>query len=136
MDEIERLAALEGAEINKAKEILAYEVTKNVHGEAAAEEAQKAARALFAGGGQEGSIPTTKMDKATFEGEGVGLLNLLKEVGLTSTTSEGRRRVEQGGVTLNEVAVKDVRYNVTLQDFQDNQLKIRKGKKKFHLIEL
>ena len=136
MDEIERLAALEGAEINKAKEILAYEVTKNVHGETAAEEAQKAARALFAGGGQEGSIPTTKMDKATFEGEGVGLLNLLKEVGLTSTTSEGRRLVEQGGVTLNEVAVKDVRYNVTLQDFQDNQLKIRKGKKKFHLIEL
>ena len=99
MDEIERLAALEGAEINKAKEILAYEVTKNVHGEAAAEEAQKAARALFAGGGQEGSIPTTKMDKATFESEGVGLLNLLKEVGLTSTTSEGRRLVEQGGVT-------------------------------------
>ena len=136
MDEIERLAALEGAEINKSKEILAYEVTKNVHGEAAAEEAQKAARALFAGGGQEGSIPTTKMDKATFESEGVGLLNLLKEVGLTSTTSEGRRLVEQGGVTLNEVAVKDVRYNVTLQDFQDNQLKIRKGKKKFHLIEL
>lgn len=136
MDEVERLASLEGAEINKAKEILAYEVTKNVHGEAAAEEAQKAARALFAGGGQEGSIPTTKMDTQTFEGDGVGLLNLLKEVGLTSTTSEGRRLVEQGGVTLNEVAVKDVRYNVTLKDFQDNQLKIRKGKKKFHLIEL
>ncbi len=136
MDEVERLSSLEGAEINKAKEILAYEVTKNVHGEAAAEEAQKAARALFAGGGQEGSIPTTKMDAQTFEGDGVGLLNLLKEVGLTSTTSEGRRLVEQGGVTLNEVAVKDVRYNVTLKDFQDNQLKIRKGKKKFHLIEL
>lgn len=136
MDEVERLSSLEGAEINKAKEILAYEVTKNVHGEAAAEEAQKAARALFAGGGQEGSIPTTKMDAKTFEGDGVGLLNLLKEVGLTSTTSEGRRLVEQGGVTLNEVAVKDVRYNVTLKDFQDNQLKIRKGKKKFHIVEL
>lgn len=136
MDEVERLASLEGAEINKAKEILAYEVTKNVHGEAAAEEAQKAARALFAGGGQEGSIPTTKMDVQTFEGDGMGLLNLLKEVGLTSTTSEGRRLVEQGGVTLNEVAVKDVRYNVTLKDFQDNQLKIRKGKKKFHIVEL
>ena len=136
MDEVERLSSLEGAEINKAKEILAYEVTKNVHGEAAAEEAQKAARALFAGGGQEGSIPTTKMDAQTFEGDGVGLLNLLKEVGLTSTTSEGRRLVEQGGVTLNEVAVKDVRYNVTLKDFQDNQLKIRKGKKKFHIVEL
>lgn len=136
MDEVERLSSLEGAEINKAKEILAYEVTKNVHGEAAAEEAQKAARALFAGGGQEGSIPTTKMGAKTFEGDGVGLLNLLKEVGLTSTTSEGRRLVEQGGVTLNEVAVKDVRYNVTLKDFQDNQLKIRKGKKKFHIVEL
>ena len=136
MDEVERLANLEGAEINKAKEVLAYEVTKNVHGEAAAAEAQKAARALFAGGGQEGSIPTTKMNAADFEGDGIGLLNLLKNVGLTSTTSEGRRLVQQGGVSLNEVAIKDPRYSVTLADFTDNQLKIRKGKKKFHLIEL
>lgn len=136
MDEVERLANLEGAEINHAKEVLAFEVTKNVHGEEAAAEAQKAARALFAGGGQEGSIPTTEMATADFEGDGVGLLNLLKEVGLTSTTSEGRRLVEQGGVTLNEKAVTDVRYNVTAADFEDNQLKIRKGKKKFHLIKL
>ena len=136
MDEVERLASLEGAEINKAKEVLAFEVTKNVHGTEAAEEAQKAARALFAGGGQEGSIPTTQMTPADFDGEGIGLLNLLKQVGLTSTTSEGRRLVEQGGVSLNDAAINDVHYNVTLSDFVDNQLKIRKGKKKFHIVEL
>ena len=136
MDEVERLANLEGAEINHAKEVLAFEVTKNVHGEEAAVEAQKAARALFAGGGQEGSIPTTEMSEADFAGDGIGLLTLLKDVGLTSTTSEGRRLVEQGGVTLNEKAVSDARYNVTTADFEDGQLKIRKGKKKFHLIKL
>lgn len=136
MDEVERLSSLEGAEINKAKEVLAFEVTKNVHGTEAAEEAQKAARALFAGGGQEGSIPTTQMAASDFDGDGIGLLNLLKQVGLTSTTSEGRRLVEQGGVSLNDVAVSDVHYNVTKKDFADGQLKIRKGKKKFHLIEL
>lgn len=136
MEEVDRLASLEGAEINKAKEILAYEVTKNVHGKEAAEEAQKAARALFAGGGQEGSIPTTEMAAADLEGEGIGLLNLLKQVGLTQTTSEGRRLVEQGGVSLNDVAVSDVHYSVTTKDFSDGQLKIRKGKKKYHIIKL
>lgn len=136
MDEVNRLAALEGAEINKAKEILAYEVTKNVHGAAAAEEAQKAARALFGGADEAGSIPTTEMASADFEGEGQGLLNLLKAVGLTQTTSEGRRLVEQGGVSLNDNAVSDVHYAVTTADFADGQLKIRKGKKKYHIIKL
>ncbi|MDO4281806.1 MAG: tyrosine--tRNA ligase [Peptococcaceae bacterium] len=136
MDEVERLASLEGAEINKAKEVLAYEVTKNVHGMEAAEEAQKAARALFAGASQAGSIPTTDMTSADFAGDGVGLLNLLKQVGLTSTTSEGRRLVEQNGISLNENPVSDVHYAVTTADFVDKQLKIRKGKKKFHIIQL
>ena len=136
MEEVDRLANLEGAEINKAKEILAYEVTRNVHGTEAADEAQKAARALFAGGGQEGSIPTTEMSSTDFDGDGIGLLNLLKQVGLTQTTSEGRRLVEQGGVSLNDVAVSDVHYNVTGKDFANGQLKIRKGKKKFHIIQL
>lgn len=136
MDEVHRLASLEGAEINTAKEVLAFEVTKNVHGEEAAQQAQQAARALFAGGGQEGSIPTTDMTASDFEGEGIGLLTLLKDLGLTTSISEGRRLVEQGGVTLNENQIKDVHCHVTLANFEDNQLKIRKGKKKFHIVQL
>ena len=76
------------------------------------------------------------MASADFEGEGQGLLNLLKAVGLTQTTSEGRRLVEQGGVALNDNAVSDVHYAVTTADFADGQLKIRKGKKKYHIIKL
>lgn len=136
MEEVNRLAALEGAEINTAKEVLAFEVTKNVHGEEAAQQAHQAARALFAGGGQEGSIPTTQMTKADFDGDGIGLLTLLKTLALTSSTSEGRRLVEQGGVSINEKPINDVHYQVTLADFEDNQIKIRKGKKKFHIVQL
>lgn len=137
MDEVERLASLKGSEINQAKEILAYEVTSNVHGEEEAQKAQAAARALFAGGEQAGSIPLTKMNKDQFDGDGYGLLDLLKDCELTKSTSEGRRLIEQGGVSLNALVIKDIQYRVTLSNFDDsNQLKIRKGKKHYHLIEI
>jgi tyrosyl-tRNA synthetase len=136
MDEVERLSALEGSEINKAKEVLAFEVTKNVHGQKAAEEAQTAARALFAENTTAGSTPTTEMSKADFDGQGLGLLNLLKEIGLTASNSEGRRVVEQGGVTLNGKTVTDPAYIVTAADFEGDSLKIRKGKKKYHVINI
>lgn len=136
MEEVKRLSALEGSEINKAKEVLAFEVTKNVHGQKAAEEAQTAARALFAENTTAGSIPTTEMTKTDFAGEGFGLLNLLKEIGLTSSNSEGRRVVEQGGLTLNGKTISDPSYHITTADFEDNSLKIRKGKKKYHIINI
>jgi len=135
MEEVRRLGALEGAEINTAKEILAFEVTKLVHGEEKATEAQKAARALFAGGAQAGSIPTTVMKKDVFE-QGIEVLPLLQQVELIKTTSEGRRLIEQGGLTVGDKKITDIKYVVTLADFTDNQVMIKKGKKGFHLVTL
>lgn len=137
MDEVKRLGQLPGAEINHAKEVLAFEVTKNVHGQEAAEEAQKAARALFAGSAQAGALPLSKMDPQAFEGEGYGLLSLLKDVGLVDSTSQARNLMKQGGVSLNDIAITDARYFVTLADFnQDKQVILRRGKKNYHIVEL
>lgn len=135
LDEIEKLASLEGAEINKAKEVLAFEVTKMIHGEEEAIKAEKASKALFAGAKEEGSIPFTELDKSIFE-EGIGILNLLKDVGLTKSNSEGRRLIEQGGITIDDKKVKDVGKIITLEDFQDGKMLIRKGKKVYHQVRI
>jgi len=135
MEEVKRLGSLEGAEINKAKEVLAYEVTKLIHGEEEATKAQKAAKALFMGGKEEGSIPYTEMDKSEFE-EGIGILDLLTKVGLTKSNSEGRRLIEQKGIAIDDVKVSDIGKIITLDDFKDGKLMIRKGKKVYHQIRL
>jgi tyrosyl-tRNA synthetase len=135
MEEVKRLGSLEGSEINKAKEILAYEVTKLVHGEEEAINAQKAAQALFGAGKEEGSIPTTEMEGSRFE-EGVEILALLQEAGLIPSRSEGRRLIQQGGVTLADNRVEDFNLIVTKEHFTDGKLMIRKGKKVYHLIKL
>ncbi|BES66001.1 tyrosine--tRNA ligase [Gottschalkiaceae bacterium SANA] len=135
MDEVRRLGALEDSAINEAKEILAFEVTKNVHGEEAATKAREAARALFAGGSDKTDMPTTQMDAARFE-EGIGLLALLTELGLTASNGEARRLVQQGGVTMNDVKMTDFRHTVVQADFVDGELILKKGKKKFHRITL
>ncbi len=102
MEEIRELNKLEGAEINKAKEILAFEVTKLIHGQEEAKKAQNAAKALFQGGKAEGSIPPfTEFEESDFE-EGFGILDLLKEVGLTKSNGEGRRLIQQGGISIDE----------------------------------
>lgn len=137
MEEVERLSALPGSEINKAKEVLAFEITKLVHGEEEAQKALDGARAAFTGGGASmDNIPTTKMSSADFEDDGKGLVSLLKEVGLVQSNSDGFRTIEQGGVTLNGNKIADKRYQVTSEDFEDKQLIIKKGKKKYHKIEL
>ncbi|MBR6444512.1 MAG: tyrosine--tRNA ligase [Firmicutes bacterium] len=136
MKEVNELSALEGAEINKAKEILAYEVTKLVHGEEEAKKAQDGARAAFGGGGNAANIPTTKMDAAQFEGEGMGLVNLIRELGLVSSNGEGFRTIEQGGLKLAGEKVTDKKMNVTKDMFEDGKLMIQKGKKKFHIVEI
>lgn len=134
MDEVKRLASLEGAEINKAKEILAYEVTKLVHGEEEAKKAMEGARAAFGGGGNSANIPSTEMAAADFEGEGKGLISLIREVGLVPSNGEGRRTIEQGGLSVNGEKVTDVKTSVTTDMFKDGELLIQKGKKKFHKI--
>jgi tyrosyl-tRNA synthetase len=135
MDEVRRLGALEGAEINKAKEVLAFEVTKLIHGEEEATKAQNASRALFAGGGDESAIPFTEMDRSVFE-KGIGILDLLKELGLTKSNGEGRRLVEQGGISIDDVKVEEINRTITLDDFKDGKILIRKGKKVYHQVRI
>lgn len=135
MDEVRRLSALEGAEINKAKEVLAFEVTKLIHGEEEANKAQQAAKALFSGGIDEGSIPFTEMDTATFE-NGIGILDLLKDVGLTKSNGEGRRLVEQGGISIDDVKIESIDKQINLNDFKDGKIMIKKGKKVYHQVRI
>lgn len=135
MEEVRRLGSLKDAEINMAKEVLAFEVTKLIHGEEEATKAQNAARALFSGGLDEGSIPFTEMDKKVFE-EGIGILDLLKELGLTKSNGEGRRLVEQGGIVIDDVKVEAIDKKVTLDDFKNGKILIRKGKKVYHQVRI
>jgi tyrosyl-tRNA synthetase len=135
MDEVRRLGTLEDAEINKAKEVLAFEVTKIIHGEEEAQKAQNTARALFSGGVDADSIPSTEMDKKIFE-EGIGILDLLKALGLTKSNGEGRRLVEQGGITIDDMKIEAIDKTVTLDDFKDEKILIRKGKKIYHQVRI
>ncbi|WFA07754.1 tyrosine--tRNA ligase [Tissierella sp. Yu-01] len=135
MDEVRKLGALQDAEINKAKEVLAFEVTKLIHGKEEATKAQNAARALFSGGGDESAVPFTEMDKKVFE-EGIGILDLLKDLGLTKSNGEGRRLVDQGGISIDDVKVEAIDKIVTLDDFKDDKILIRKGKKVYHQVRI
>lgn len=131
-----RLSSLEGAEINKAKEILAFEVTKLVHGEEEAKKALEGAKAAFGGGGNMANMPTTQMERARFEGEGLGVVNLIKELGLVPSNGEGFRTIEQGGLTVGGKKVTDKKLMVKSDMFEDDRLIIQKGKKTFHVVEL
>mgnify|MGYP001347517293 FL=1 len=135
MDEVRRLSALKDAEINMAKEVLAYEVTQMVHGKEDADKALEASRSLFAGSADSESIPSTDMDAKIFE-EGIGILDLMRELGLIKTNSEGRRLVEQGGITIDGEKVEAVDRMVTLDDFNDGRILIRKGKKVYHQVKI
>lgn len=134
MEEVNRLGALEGAEINKAKEVLAFEITKIIHGEDQAVKAQEATKALFSGGAK-AEVPSTELSKDLFT-DGINLLDLLLEAKLVPTKSEGRRNVQQGGVRVNDVQEKDIARLITMDDFNgDGELMIRKGKKVHMLIK-
>lgn len=135
MDEVRRLGALEGAEINKAKETLAFEVTKLIHSEEDAIKAQEAARALFGGGSDSENIPTTELTIAEL-GESMTVIDLMSKAGLIKSKSEGRRLIDQSGVTVNDAVIEDVGATVTDADFEDGKLMIRKGKKAYHRIKL
>ena len=135
MEEVRRLGALEGAEINQAKEVLAFEITKIVHGEEEAMKAQKAAQALFVQGGKTADIPTTVYPEAELNA-GKDLITLLVETKLVATRSEGRRMIQQGGVTVNEVKITEIDRIFTTADFDaDGALLIKKGKKGYHQVK-
>lgn len=135
MDEVRKLGALEGAEINKAKEVLAYEITKIVHGEEEAEKAQEAARAVFASGGKSENMPTTEYEQAVFED--MDILSILVDTKLAKNRSEARRLVTQGGVSANDVKITEIDKKFSKDDFDDEgSLIIKKGKKGFHQIKI
>ena len=135
MEEVHRLGSLEGAEINKAKEVLAYEITKIVHGEEEAKKAQAAAKALFVSGGVAGSVPTYTYPKETLDA-GVDIVSILVDTKLAPTRSEARRLVKQGGVTVNDVKVPSFDSVYGSKDFNDSEaFMVKKGKKGFYQIK-
>lgn len=135
MDEVRRLGALEGAEKNKAKEILAFEITKMIHSEEDAIKAQEAARALFGGGADSENIPTTELTKAEL-GEGMTVIDLMYKAGLIKSKSEGRRLIEQAGVSVNDAVIDDIGATASEKDFEEGKLMLKKGKKTYHRIKL
>ena len=133
---IEDVKVEEGAEINHAKDVLAFEITKIVHGEEEAKKAQDAARALFADGGKSKDMPTTVYSKAELD-EGKDLITLLVETKLAASRSEGRRIILQGGVSVNDVKVTEIDRKFTSADLDaDGVLMIKKGKKGYHQIKV
>ena len=137
MDEVRRLASLEGQEINKAKEILAFEVTKLVHGEDEAKKAQEAARAAFSGGGTDiSAMPTTPFEAAKLASEGMGVVNFIKELGLVPSNREGFMTIEQGGLKIDGEKVTDKKLQITADSFKDGKMLVEKGKKKKVVVEL
>ncbi|MDY0235883.1 MAG: tyrosine--tRNA ligase [Gudongella sp.] len=135
LEEIEELTNVEGSEINKAKERLALEVVGMIHGEEEAEKALKASQALFADGSDESDVPSTLVDKELI-GDGIGILDLMRNVGLIKSNGEGRRLIEQGGVSIDGEKIEDLGKIITEDDFKDGKILIKKGKKIYHQIRI
>lgn len=125
MEEVHRLSSLEGSAINEAKTVLAYEVTKIVHGEEEANKAKKAAEALFGGAGNTQDMPTVAVET------GKKLLDVLTAGKVFASKSEGRRLIQQNGLSLNDAKVTDVDYILQESDFKDGEAIVKKGKKKY-----
>ena len=131
LEEIEAMDAWEGSQLNQAKDILAYELTKLVHGEEEADKARAAAKALFAGGSDDANMPTTEITADQLTDGKIAILDLMMACKLIPTKSEGRRLVQQGGVTVNEEKVAGIDVSFTSDQLKEG-LKIRKGKKVYH----
>ena len=128
IEEMEK--TMEGAQFNAAKELLAYELTKLVHGEEEAEKAQAAAKALFGGSGNDANMPVAEIDSADLTDGAIGLLNLLVKAGLAPSVSEARRLVQQGGITVNDEKITDAKAQIKLE----GETIVRKGKKAFKKV--
>ncbi len=131
LEEIDAMESWEGAQLNKAKEILAFELTKLVHGEEEATKAKNASHALFAGGGDSAHMPTTELSAADFADGDLDILALLVKSGLAPSRSDARRAVEQGGVSLADEKVTDIRASYNADAFGADGLVLKRGKKKF-----
>ncbi len=132
MEEINKLALLEGSEINKAKEILAFEVTKLIHGEDEAIKAQEGARALFSNKTNTDNMPSTTIDRELFQNDEVNIIELLAALKLVSSKGEARRLIDQGGISIDGEKVTQINYGVPLSSFEKGYVVIKKGKKVYH----
>ena len=131
LEEIDAMESWEGSQLNKAKEILAYELTKLVHGEEEAEKAQSAAKALFVQGGVSADMPECEVTADDFTDGTMDILALLVKAGLAATRSEARRNVTQGGVTVDGEKITDIKAAYSLDDFKGDGKVVKRGKKKF-----
>ena len=131
LEEIAEYEKLEGSELNRAKEVLAFELTKMIHGEEEAVKAQTSARALFSAGADDANMPSTVLSEADLTDGVIGLLDLMSKGGLITSNGEGRRLVQQGGVSVDGEKVTDPATKITLDDLK-NGVVIKKGKKVFH----
>lgn len=135
LEKIAEYEKLEGAELNKAKEVLAFELTKLVHNEEEAQKADTAAKALFAGGADTSNMPTTVLTDEDFVDDSVSVLDMMVKANIIKSKGEGRRLITQGGVSLNDEKVTDPYASLTKTDF-DKEIIIKKGKKVFHKFSL
>ncbi|MGP1486948.1 tyrosine--tRNA ligase [Peptostreptococcus stomatis] len=131
LEEIKPMEAWEGAKLNEAKELLAFEMTRLVHSEEDAKKAQEASKALFAGGADDSNMPTTEIDPAKLIDGAINVTDLMLECDLVPSRSEVRRLVQQGGLTIADKKVEDLNLTISLDDLKEGVI-IKKGKKKFH----
>ena len=134
LEQIEEMDHWEGSRLNEAKEILAFELTKLVHGEEEAQRAQEGARALFAGGGNTANMPEVQLSDEDFENGEIGILRLLVKAGLASSNGEARRNVEQGGVSVDGEKITDVKAQIAKDSIGEDGIVLKRGKKKFMRI--
>ena len=132
LEQIDEMDKWEGSQLNKAKEILAYELTKLVHGEDEANKAQEAARAIFSNKTNTDNMPSTTLTEADFADGEIGILDLMKKCGLIPSNGEGRRLIQQGGVSVDNEKVTDVYAKIAKSDFEKGYVVIKKGKKVYH----
>lgn len=135
MDQINEMADWKDAKLNEAKQILAYEVTKIIHGQEEADKALSAAKALFSGAGDMANVPTTEISKADF-GTGMNILDVLVTAQLIGSKSEGRKLIQQNGISVNGTSVGSHEHELTEADFAEGSAMIKKGKKTFQKIVL
>ena len=131
LEEIDKMESWEGAQLNEAKEILAFELTKLVHGEEEATKAKEASHALFAGGANNTNMPTVTVTAEDFPDGELDIISVLVKAGLCDSRGDGRRNIQQGGVSVADEKVTDISTKYTLDDFKGEGLIIRRGKKKF-----
>ena len=131
LEEIDKMESWEGAQLNEAKEILAFELTKLVHGEEEATKAKEASHALFAGGANNANMPTVTVTAENFPDGELDIISVLVKAGLCDSRGDGRRNIQQGGVSVADEKVTDISTKYTLDDFKGEGLIIRRGKKKF-----